>query len=99
LTDHEAHDLLIQAFDVRVLPVTKLPDVLQEWRQPCRAEFRDERTAWRLFNAFTETLNGNLPELPRRNQGLHGLMDAACGLATTTAYRTEDAEVRVAMAG
>src|SRR5438477_98341 len=34
VTDAEAHDLLIRAVDARVLPVTKLPDVLGEWREP-----------------------------------------------------------------
>jgi hypothetical protein len=81
LADREAHDLVIQALDARVLPVTRLPDVLREWREPRHPEFRQGRTAWRLFNAFTEALKGHLGELPRRSQALHGLLDAACGLA------------------
>jgi len=36
-----------------------------------------------LFNAFTEALKGNLDALPRRTQALHGLLDAACGLAAS----------------
>jgi hypothetical protein len=81
LTDSQAHDWLIQALDARIVPVTKLPDVLQQWREPRHPEFREGRTAWRLFNAFTEILKGNLNELPRRTQALHGLLDTACGLA------------------
>jgi hypothetical protein len=81
LADREAHDLVIRALDARVLPVTKLPDVLREWREPRHPEFRQGRTAWRLFNAFTEALKGHLGELPRRSPALHGLLDAACGLA------------------
>jgi hypothetical protein len=41
LSDGQAHDLLIQALDAQVLPVTKLPDVLAEWRRPRHLEFRD----------------------------------------------------------
>lgn len=80
LTDAAAHDLVIRALDARVVPVTKVPDVLTEWREPRHPEFREGRTAWRLFNAFTEAAKGNLDMLPRRSQALHGLLDAACGL-------------------
>lgn len=80
LDDRQAHDLLIQALDAQVLPVTKLPEVLQEWRAPRHPEFAIGKTGWRLFNAFTEALKGNLDQLPRRTQALHGLMDAACDI-------------------
>ena len=72
---------MIQALDAGVVPVTKIPDVLAEWRQPRHAAFRDGRTAWRLFNGFTEALKGRLDALPRRTQALHGLLDTTCGLA------------------
>lgn len=78
--DREAHDLIVRGLDARVVPVTRVPDVLAEWRQPRHPEFRDGKTGWRLFNAFTEALKGNLEALPRRTQALHGLMDPACGL-------------------
>lgn len=81
LTDGAAHDLVIQALDARVLPVTLIPDVLREWREPRHPEFREGRTAWRLFNSFTESLKGNLDALPKRTRTLNGLLDAACGLA------------------
>jgi Domain of unknown function (DUF932) len=100
LADSGAHDLVIKAMDSRIIPVTRIPDVLQEWREPRHPEFREGRTAWRLFNAFTEALKGNLGELPKRTQALHGLLDPACGLIQApTAYRTEDAEIQVATAG
>jgi hypothetical protein len=78
--DGEAHDFVVRALDARVIPVTTLPGVLKEWREPSHADFYP-RTAWSLFNAFTEALKGNLVELPRRTQALHGLMDLECGLA------------------
>ena len=83
LSDSAAHDLLVQALDARVLPVTSLPNVLREWREPRHTEFRASKTAWRLFNSFTEVMKGNLDALPRRTQALHGLLDATCGLAVS----------------
>ena len=83
LNDTQAHDLVIQALDAQVVPVTQVPAVLKEWREPRHLEFRQGKTAWRLFNAFTEALKGNLEALPRRTQALHGLMDSACGLAVS----------------
>jgi hypothetical protein len=81
LTDTQAHDLIIRALDARVLPVTIVPDVLSEWRSPHHPEFASAgRTAFRLFNAFSECLKGNLDALPNRSQALHGLLDTACGL-------------------
>jgi len=83
LDDPAAHDLIVRAVDARVLPVTQLPAVLQEWRTPRFAEFAEGgKTAWRLFNAFTEAWKGrHLAALPRRSHPLHGLVDAARGLA------------------
>jgi hypothetical protein len=81
LADSAAHDLLVQMLDARVLPVTKLPLALKEWRDPRHPEFRDGKTAWRLFNAVTEAAKGgDIQNLPRRTQALHGLVDTACGL-------------------
>jgi hypothetical protein len=92
LADSQAHDLLVRAIDARVLPVTKLPEALSEWRQPRHPEFRaGGKTAWRLFNALTEVLKGNLNELPRRAQALHGLLDLACGLHDPNAGRVIEA--------
>src|SRR6185312_13063801 len=38
LSDPAAHDLVIRAIDASVLPVTQVPDVLQEWRIPSHEE-------------------------------------------------------------
>ena len=82
LGNRAAHDLVVRALDARVLPVTWVPEVVEQWRQPNHREFlADGRTAWTLFNAFTEVLKrGNLQQLPRRSQALHGLIDSECGL-------------------
>lgn len=84
LADAHAHDLFVRAVDSRVLPVTRLPRALQEFREPSHAEFLDDgkHTAWTFFNSVTEVLKGRtLDALPRRTQALHGLLDSACGLA------------------
>ncbi len=75
LTDVAAHDLLVQVLDAHVLPVTKLPLALEEWRHPRHREFAEGKTAWRLFNAITEASKGcDLQLLPRRTQALHGVI-------------------------
>jgi Domain of unknown function (DUF932) len=81
--DGQAHDLIVQSLDAGVIPVTRIPQLLQEWRAPRHPEFRRGKTAWRLFNGYTETLKGNLGILPRRTQALHGLFDTYCGLAVS----------------
>jgi hypothetical protein len=82
-TDAEVHDFLVRAVDSRVLPITRLTEVLKNWREPPHPEFK-ERTAWSLFNAFSESWKErgrNLHELPKVSQALHGMMDSFCGLA------------------
>ena len=77
------HDLVIRAIDARVVPPSRIPMLLEEWRRPRHREFTENGfTGWRLFNAFTEVLKGrNLAALPKRTKALHGLLDAACGIA------------------
>jgi hypothetical protein len=74
---------MIRAVDASALPVTQVPDALTEWRTPSHDEFMvDGKTVWRFHNAITHIWKGrNLAALPRRSQALHGLLDAACGLA------------------
>lgn len=82
IQDRSAHDLIVRAVDSRVIPVTQLPRVVKEWREPSHPEFTENgKTVWRLFNAFTEVLKGRCLELlPGRTQALHGLLDSTCGL-------------------
>lgn len=80
LDDRTAHDLVVRALDVGVCPNRHIPLVLHEWRMPRHEAFLP-RNVWSLFNAFTETLKGNLTELPRRTEALHGLLDNHVGLS------------------
>lgn len=52
-----AHHLMIEAIRSNVLPASRLPKVIEAWEEPAHAEFLP-RTAWSLFNAFTETQKG-----------------------------------------
>jgi hypothetical protein len=80
VTDARAHDIVIRASDVGAITNRQIPDVLQEWREPGHEEF-SSRTAWSLFNAFTEALKGNLALLPERTTALQGLFDSRFGFA------------------
>lgn len=79
IRDKTAHDLVIRAVDVGACTNRMIPQVLKQWREPVHPEFQD-RTAWSLFNGFTEVLKGNLDELPKRTQALHALFDTTVGL-------------------
>jgi len=89
LGDREVHDLVIRALDSRAITTTQVPAVLQEWRHPEHAAFRD-RTAWSLFNAFTHVVgSGTVWTVAKRTQVLHGVLDAHCGLVTSATIRPE----------
>ncbi len=80
IDDFAAHDIVINALDCQAVPSTKIPYVLKEWREPAHEDFRP-RTAWSLFNAFTEVLKGDMRKTLPRTQALHGLMDSVCELS------------------
>lgn len=80
LTDAQAHHLIVRLIDMGVVSFGEIRRVLQEWRQPRHSEFTDGgKTAWRLFNAATETIKGDLWRLPFRTTRLHAVLDAECG--------------------
>jgi Domain of unknown function (DUF932) len=82
LSDPEAHDMVIRFYDQGALNVTDIPALLKEWREPRHPEFVEAgKTAWRLFNAATEIMKGDLWRLPARTRALHAVLDAECGLA------------------
>ncbi len=77
----EAHDLIVKAIDAQAIAAPAVPAVLKEWRSPSHPEFRP-RTAWSLFNAFTEVYkDGSLIQTHQKSQRLHGLLDAHLGIA------------------
>ena len=77
LNDATVHDLLIRSVDCRVIPNAQVPRILAEWRTPTHEAFKP-RTAWSLFNCYTEAAKEWNPfELPQRTQRLHALLDIA----------------------
>lgn len=66
LDDRGAHDLVCRSIRAGVFPARAIPLVLDEWHEPKHEEFRP-RTAWSLFNAFTEAAKVRTPELQMRS--------------------------------
>jgi hypothetical protein len=62
LTPTVAHHLMVEAIRSNVLPASRLPKVIEAWEKPRHEEFAP-RTAWSLFNAFTEVAKGSPPRL------------------------------------
>lgn len=81
LTESRAHDLVVRATDCRAITSSQIPGMLAHWREPQYEEFRP-RTAWSLFNAFTEVFKEINPHTAiTRGEALHGLLDGAAGVA------------------
>jgi hypothetical protein len=55
-----AHHLMVEAVKANVVPASRLPKVIEAWEEPAHVEFQP-RTAWSLFNAFTEIQKGAPP--------------------------------------
>jgi uncharacterized protein DUF932 len=55
-----AHHLMVEAIRSNVLPASRLPKVIEAWEEPVHEEFKP-RTAWSLFNAFTEVSKASPP--------------------------------------
>lgn len=55
MVPERAHHFMVEAVKANILPVSRLPRVLEAWEEPRHDEFRS-RSAWSLFNAFTEVL-------------------------------------------
>lgn len=81
VTNIRTHDILIRSLDSRIITAAQLPQILGCWRKPHYEEF-EPRTAWSLFNCFTEVLkNTSLFLLAPRTQALHGLLDQFSGVS------------------
>lgn len=75
-TNAVVHDILIRSVDAKVMANSYIAKVLQEWREP-RHEAFEPRTAWSLFNSFTEVFKAIHPlDLGPRTTRLYGLMDS-----------------------
>lgn len=60
VTRSVAHHLMVESVRANVLPASRLPKVIEAWERPAHEAFRS-RTAWSLFNAFTEVQKSSAP--------------------------------------
>ena len=76
LSDRHAHDLIVQFVDEGAINVGDIRPILKQWRTPSHPEFVEAgKTAWRLFNAVTETIKGDLWRLPARTTKFHAVFN------------------------
>lgn len=80
ISDKDAHDLAIRFWDTGAIGVLEIPRLIREWREPTHHEFAQSgKTAWRLFNAATEIIKGDLWRMPARTRAVHTVLDQALG--------------------
>jgi hypothetical protein len=60
LSEMEAHHLMVEVIQRHVVPASRLPRLLTAWRYPTHEEFSG-RTAWSLYNVFTEAVKSRSP--------------------------------------
>lgn len=64
LTAAEASHVILSAYRGGIISTLQLPDVCKEWEEPRHDDFKP-RTAWSLFNAFTEVLKPRAVSSPQ----------------------------------
>jgi hypothetical protein len=96
LSDRQAHDLIIRLVDEGAINIGDIRLVLKEWREPRHPEFaRPGKTAWRLFNAATEAIKGDLWRLPARTTRFHAVLDPECGVIDLDARRLANSQYKL----
>ncbi len=66
LRPSDADHLLVESVRRHVMPASRLPQVMAAWEKPKYPEFIP-RTAWSLFNAFTEVQKSRSPRAQMEN--------------------------------
>ncbi len=77
VNETEAAACLLHAFERKILTTRTLQQVIDEWRKPVLDDFRP-RTAWSLFNAFTNALKdrqSNPAQFAALTMGVYRLLD------------------------
>lgn len=75
ITDRQAEHAIIEMVRRRILPPTKVRQVVKEWDSPRHPEFAEAKNVWRLFNGVTETIKGTQLAQVNRDFRLVGLMN------------------------
>jgi len=60
MAPERAHHVMVLAVRSGITPASRLPKILEAWYEPKHQSF-EPRTAWSLFNAFTEVLKAGPP--------------------------------------
>lgn len=77
IEQEQADQLIGSVLRNKALPAGKHDKVLEEWNKPQHEEF-EPRTAWSMFNAFTEVMKSAPRQLPARSIKLHQVFDEFC---------------------
>lgn len=76
ITDHLVDQAIMAMYRQGVINLTRIADVLHAYEEP---PFDwGEKTAWRLFNAATFTLTGQVARNPSVTRQLHEVIDGVC---------------------
>ena len=81
ISDRQAHDIIIRIYDSGAVNITDVPRLLKFWRTLPTPDAAMHKTAWRLFNAATEALKGNIWMLPERTRKIHRILDVECEIS------------------
>ena len=76
VSDDQADHLIMELYRQDVINVQRIATVNQQWHEP--GHDWGERTAWRLFNAVTYSLDGRVAEQPQKTAKLHEVIDGVC---------------------
>jgi len=98
LNEREVHDLVIQFWDAGAIGTLEIPHLIKEWREPRHPEVAQSRNAWRLFNAATETIKGDLWRLPARTRKIHDVLATVAPARESQLAMTVPAEEAIGMA-
>jgi|TARA_R110001606_G_scaffold367081_1_gene522470 hypothetical protein len=85
ITNSEANDLIVKAYQAKAINLQRIPDVLNQWESSDHPSFWD-RNVNSLYNAFTEVYKGNLQlssqpaHLMNRSYALHSVLDPFVGI-------------------
>lgn len=74
-----ADHAIMEMFRRGIIGVQRIADVEREWEEPSFEEMLQAgQTAWRLFNAATFVLSGNVVGNPKGATALHEVIDGVC---------------------
>lgn len=78
ITVDQADHGIMELYRRGAISVTRIADVLREFEQPTFEEWAKDYNAWRLFNAVTFVLNGQIVGNPKGSTELHNVIDGIC---------------------